>query len=194
MTDRARAAWTECLGPGDWAIDATVGNGHDALALAQLVGPSGRVFGFDIQAEAISATEARLAAAGIGNVELFRCDHARMRDVLPQEARNRVAVVAFNLGYLPGGDHRVITQAPSTLAALDASLELLRPGGLITVIAYPGHAGGDDEAQAVRAWLQAQPPEFIPVESDDPEPGVRTGPWLARVRKRVQSNDSLPLV
>jgi hypothetical protein len=38
------------LRPGDTAVDATCGNGHDTLALAELVGPSGRVFALDLQA------------------------------------------------------------------------------------------------------------------------------------------------
>lgn len=35
--------------PGDFVIDATMGNGHDTAFLAELVGPSGEVFAFDIQ-------------------------------------------------------------------------------------------------------------------------------------------------
>ena len=34
---------------GDFVIDATMGNGHDTAFLAELVGPSGEVFAFDIQ-------------------------------------------------------------------------------------------------------------------------------------------------
>jgi Ser/Thr protein kinase RdoA (MazF antagonist) len=46
------------------ALDATAGNGHDTLLLAERVGEGGRVVGFDVQAAAIEATRARLAAAG----------------------------------------------------------------------------------------------------------------------------------
>ena len=37
---------------GDTVIDATLGNGHDTLELARLVGPNGLVHGFDIQEKA----------------------------------------------------------------------------------------------------------------------------------------------
>lgn len=37
-------------------IDATCGNGHDTLFLAEQV-PNGKVFGFDIQKEAIEHTK-----------------------------------------------------------------------------------------------------------------------------------------
>ncbi len=50
--------------PGDKAIDACCGNGNDTVLLAELVGPTGHVWGFDIQALAIENTAARLAAAG----------------------------------------------------------------------------------------------------------------------------------
>lgn len=51
-------------------------------------------------------------------------------------------LVAFNLGYLPGGDKRIITSSASTLLALEAAKDLLLPGGLISVVAYVGHPGG----------------------------------------------------
>lgn len=43
------AAAMQALRPGDTAVDATMGNGHDTLFLAQAVGPTGHVIGFDIQ-------------------------------------------------------------------------------------------------------------------------------------------------
>ena len=41
-------------------IDATCGNGGDTAFLCRLVGPEGRVLGFDIQPAAITSTHARL--------------------------------------------------------------------------------------------------------------------------------------
>ena len=38
--------------PGDLVIDATAGNGHDTLFLAECVGPAGKVLAFDVQAAA----------------------------------------------------------------------------------------------------------------------------------------------
>ena len=35
--------------PGDAVIDATMGNGHDTAFLCRAVGPSGRVYAFDVQ-------------------------------------------------------------------------------------------------------------------------------------------------
>jgi len=36
---------------GDKVIDATVGNGGDTVLLAKLVGKTGHLFGFDVQAQ-----------------------------------------------------------------------------------------------------------------------------------------------
>ncbi|EUJ17052.1 S-adenosylmethionine (SAM)-dependent methyltransferase [Listeria aquatica FSL S10-1188] len=59
--------------PGDVVIDATCGNGHDTLFLAQLVGPNGKVYAYDIQQTAIEKTEARLDEASCKNqVLLFK--------------------------------------------------------------------------------------------------------------------------
>ena len=41
-------------------MDATVGNGHDTVFLARLVGETGKVIGFDIQEQAIKNTTERL--------------------------------------------------------------------------------------------------------------------------------------
>jgi len=46
----------------------------------------------------------------------------------------------------------VITQESTTLKALDHATELLKTGGLISVMCYPGHEGGDTESDAVRQW------------------------------------------
>lgn len=65
--------------PGDYVIDATCGNGHDTLLLAELVGINGHVLGFDIQQMAVDATKARLENAGVSSqVELVCASHARI--------------------------------------------------------------------------------------------------------------------
>lgn len=51
-------------------------------------------------------------------------------------------LVAFNLGYLPGGDKGIITRSETTLLALEAAKRILMPGGLISLVVYVGHPGG----------------------------------------------------
>jgi predicted methyltransferase len=146
----------QALGPGDAAVDATAGNGNDAVFLAGLVGPGGVVHCFDIQAEALTRTRARLEDAGLLQAaRLYATGHEHLGDALPEAQRGRIKAVVFNLGFLPGGDASVVTRPETTLAALDASRELLDPGGVISVVCYTGHPGGLAEAQGVQAWCEA---------------------------------------
>ncbi|GAB4262119.1 MAG: class I SAM-dependent methyltransferase [Methylomicrobium sp.] len=141
------------MSPGDRAIDATVGNGHDTLFLARQVGTDGTVFGFDIQQSALDATRQRLEINRIATpVCLFLANHADMSNRIPAERHGHIKAVMFNLGYLPGGDKTLITQADNTLEALHASLNLLSPNGILSILAYPGHRGGDKETEAIHNW------------------------------------------
>lgn len=146
----------ERVRPGDLVVDATIGNGLDTAFLARLVGPTGTVHGFDIQPEALARTRERLEAEpapeGRPALHLHLRSHAEMLAAVPEEAHGQAAAVMFNLGYLPRGDHRIVTVPASTLPALAAALKLLRPGGIVTAVVYPGHEGGDAEAEAVERW------------------------------------------
>jgi predicted methyltransferase len=134
------------LGEGAVAVDATVGNGYDTLFLARNVGFTGRVYGFDIQAEALDRTGERLHEAGFSQlVTLVNAGHERMADYVTES----VDVIMFNLGYLPGSDHKTVTKASSTTSAITSGLELLRPGGLMSVVVYTGHPGAAGEQYAV---------------------------------------------
>lgn len=157
-TDLAHSVLRPRIAPGSWVIDATAGNGHDALWLAELVGPSGRVFVFDVQAEAIAATAAR--TGHLRQVTLFHAGHERMKDLLPPEAEERMGAIMFNLGYLPGAGKSVVTHMETTLDALTQSLDFLAVDGAIATVLYPGHAEGAVEAIAVREWARHLPPSF----------------------------------
>lgn len=153
VLDFAHELATGVLDVGDVAVDATVGNGHDTVALAQAVGPEGRVYGFDVQDEAIESTRDRVAREGCADaVRLVHDGHERMPAHLPDEQHGIVGAVTFNLGYLPGSSAALTTTPETTLPALDAALRLLRPGGVVTVVLYTGHEGGAEEAAAVDAW------------------------------------------
>ncbi len=138
----------------DFAIDATVGNGHDTIFLANCVGKTGKVLGFDIQEEALANAHALLRESGLSDrVILLKENHARMKEFLPERDGDKIRVAMFNLGYLPGGDKNIATHPEDTISALNAALEFLIPGGVITIVAYNGHPGGQKECQAVEKWI-----------------------------------------
>jgi len=149
-TARAHREIDAVVREGDIAIDATAGNGHDTVFLARLVGEAGKVVAFDLQEQAIVSTRDRLAAASL--LERVQLVHGSHGTIAEQVAAESVAAVMFNLGYLPGGDHAVITRTEETLRALEGALGVLRPGGILTIVCYPGHEGGDEESAAVMAW------------------------------------------
>ena len=131
---------------GDRAVDATAGNGRDTLFLARLVGAGGRVYAFDIQQEALDETAALLRQNNMSErVTLIQAGHEAMDSYVEEP----VAAVMFNLGYLPGGSRSIVTRPETTLQGLAAALQLLKPGGLATLVLYPGHAEGKKEKSAL---------------------------------------------
>ena len=141
----------ERLKPGDLAVDATAGNGHDTVFLASLTGPEGIVIAFDVQAEAITATRTALERSGAPahSWQLIHAGHETMAGAVPEAWQGKAGAVLFNLGYLPGSDKSVTTSTATTLTALAAALRLLRPGGVTVAVLYTGHPGGQEEADAV---------------------------------------------
>lgn len=139
---------------GDTVVDATAGNGNDTLFLARLVGAEGKVFAFDIQEAALERTRALLIAHNcLQWVELHLRDHGELTQVVG----GPVQAAMFNLGYLPGGDKEITTLAHSSLQALDKCLEILAPTGIISVVTYSGHPGGEEEEAKVADWCQNLP-------------------------------------
>ncbi|MFO0937345.1 MAG: DUF1653 domain-containing protein [Gemmataceae bacterium] len=153
ITEQVHALLRDVVRPGETVVDATAGNGHDTLFLAQLVGPEGRVIAFDCQEIAIGNTARKLAEHDWHNVSLVLGSHAD----LDKHLTAPVAAVTFNLGYLPGGDHARITMADSTRSAITSACRHLRPGGIITIVAYVGHPGGREEAEAVAELCEDLP-------------------------------------
>lgn len=152
LTRKAHELIAEVVDLGDIAVDATVGNGHDTLFLACCVGSEGKVVGFDVQEKALDETRRRFLCEGVEDrhVELHHESHDQLASHVTPDS---LAAVVFNLGYLPGSDKALITQMDTTLNALNQSVDCLRKGGTLSVMCYPGHAGGDIEAEAVKQWM-----------------------------------------
>ncbi len=131
---------------GDNVVDATAGNGHDTVFLAKIVGPAGHVSAFDIQEEAMISTAEKLKALGLSErVTLIRAGHEK----LLKYACAPASVVMYNLGYLPGGDKQFTTEPETTWQSIEQALQLLMPGGIITIVLYPGHEQGKLEKERI---------------------------------------------
>ena len=150
VVDLAKNIVADVVSEGDTVVDATVGNGNDTLFLAGLVGEKGRVYGFDIQQEAIDKTYDLLKARGLQNRVKLICDgHENMG----RHITCGVKAIVFNLGYLPGGSQDITTHPDTTLVAVKISAQLLLNGGIITIAAYRGHQTGKKEADLLEEYL-----------------------------------------
>ena len=186
LTQRAQEVVAEVIQPGDHAVDATVGNGFDTCFLAELVGPTGSVLGFDLQQQAVDATAKRLRASGLRNVRLLQQGHETLAD----ESSEGLAAVMFNLGYLPRADKTVITRAETTLPAVESAMRQIRPGGVVTILCYRGHEGGPEEFAAVENLLSEQKVGYD-LERINSRPNKPTAPVLLVIRKQTLS-DGIP--
>jgi SAM-dependent methyltransferase len=152
-------------------VDGTCGNGHDTLFLCRTLGDGERVLGVDLQAEAIDATAKRLASEGFA-ARLVRGDHADFDRLLATAGFDRIDAAILNLGYLPGGDHGIRTSPAPTVAALEAITARAGPCFRLAVVAYRGHPGGREEAEAVDRFAEGKETEGFErtrSESGDPD-------------------------
>lgn len=134
------------INEGDIVIDATMGNGYDTKYLAQKVGESGFVYSFDIQQTALKSTKKKLERENLeSRVQLILDGHENIDKYVDKP----VSCVLFNLGYLPRADHNIITKPQTTLKALEHSLRLLKPHGIISIAIYTGHEGGMTEKNEI---------------------------------------------
>lgn len=168
--------------PGDVVLDATAGRGRDTEFLAECVGPQGKVYAFDIQEEAIRETRERLHLRGFEQrVKLFNLDHARLGEVV----QGQLKVVIFNLGYLPGSDRLIVTQAASTINALHEALNRLEVRGLLLLTIYRGHDGAREEANAVDHFCRTLPKkEYSVLEGQYTNQGEDTSYWIIVQKNR----------
>ena len=182
LTKLAQEAVASVVCNGDTAIDGTVGNGFDTCFLAEKVGDTGQVIGFDVQKKAIESTLERLKATGFNNVRLLFESHEKIASIV---AKNTVKAVMFNLGYLPGGDHSLITEPRSSTKGIAAAIETLTNDGILTVLAYRGHSGGEEEFTAVERLLQQYSDKHA-VERIDSTPPKPTSPVLFVLKLKKQ--------
>lgn len=154
LTEAAHQEVKQHLRRGSIGIDATCGNGYDTLFLAKHVSVSGHVYAFDLQQKAVENTKKLLLTNDIHHVTIFQTSHEEMLDHIPSEKRSTIRAIMFNLGYLPGGDKTLTTEQETTITALDQSLKLLHSEGILSIMIYPDHPGGQEEKVAVLSWLE----------------------------------------
>ncbi len=181
-TEVSHILLSKFLREGQHVVDATAGNGYDTMFLAKKVGKRGQVYAFDIQAIAIERTKALLEEEKCADaVRLINDTHEK----LTEHIKGSVQAIVYNLGYLPGGDKATITKADATLSSIKQALELLDPGGVISIVAYPGHGGGDCEAKKVENFMPELDSALWDVFSYQRLNAVKPAPYLLFLHKRI---------
>ena len=89
-----------------------------------------------------------------------------------------VSAIVFNLGYLPGGDHRISTKAETSILAVEEGMKLLKAEGVMSLCIYSGKDSGYEEKEAVLDYLKGVDPrkwlvivhQFYNRQNDPPIP------------------------
>jgi len=134
--------WKQTLTSGDVVVDATCGNGHDTLYLAQL---DMKVIAYDIQPRAIDATKGK-----VPNAQFRLQSHATFTET-------QAALIVYNLGYLPGGDKSLTTRCETTLQSVQNALQIATKA--ISITCYPGHLEGAEEEALLIEFFQTLDPK-----------------------------------
>lgn len=159
--DLAYTYWKQLIEPGDIIIDATCGNGKDTLKLAQLnlTKEKGILYAYDIQKQALESAHLYLST-NLPNEQFLRIQfilgsHAEFSPTINPAT---VKLVVYNLGYLPGGNKALTTHTTSTLQSLQRAVQLIQPGGAISITCYPGHPEGALEEKAILDFMKTLSP------------------------------------
>lgn len=171
----AHEVWKKHLKQGDRAIDATCGNGHDTLVLSKL--NLSHLYVFDIQERALIETQKRLGFKK--NISY----HLECHSTFPKTT-SPIHLIVYNLGYLPGGDKSLTTQTETTLKSIEKGVDLLSPGGLISLILYPGHPEGKREEKAVLGYAADFSPKKFQV-SHHKTLNRSSAPSLLLIKKNI---------
>lgn len=151
----AHALWSNIVSPYDVVVDATLGNGHDALFLARCLKGKGTLLGYDIQKKAIDSSSLLFSAnpelTKELDVKFYLTSHEELDALFP-------SLIVYNLGYLPRGDKTVTTSFQTTKKSIERAISLIKPGGVISITSYPGHDEGKIELEHLMTFF-ANPPK-----------------------------------
>jgi Putative rRNA methylase len=208
LTALAHWLWSSTLRPhDDFVIDATCGNGKDAVGIASILFGNDHLFleqqaqllCIDVQEQACQKTQMALSQV-LGpsimtrHVQILHASHAPLPSITNNN--QEPGLVVYNLGYLPGSSNNnnnnnnnttnnkpvVQTRVESTLASITDALLMIRIGGMVSIMTYPGSNRQED--MAVRKLLQA----VVAMTNNKKQ---TTGPsWQDVVKDKDKDNDN----
>lgn len=145
--------------PGDKLLDACAGTGTLSLAMAQAVGPAGRVTAIDSDEAMLERLDAKVRQFGIGNIDVHNMGPARL-----DFRRDYFHAVACSLAW----------QLPPDMAAIAREwYRVLQPGGgvLWAVLAHGAFEPYASELCAALVARGSEPAELSGLAFSGPEAG-----------------------
>ena len=137
------------ISPGDWVADVGAGNGYYARHMADLVGPTGKVFGEDIDDHAVETMRKRVKGSDLRNVEVVK--GAEDDPKLPENSLTAVLVM------------NAYHHFANPQAMLNHILLALKPGGRLVIGDYsnPVHRS---QSRAYQLNIHEIDPELVQSE------------------------------
>lgn len=129
--------------------DFTVGQGNDTVFLASCT-PKGKVYGFDIQEEAIIQTKEKLLKLDLQHVSLALASHEQLTSYIKEPLDAGI----FNFGFLPHGNPAITTMCESSVRAVTLAFQQLKIHGVLVLVLYPGHEEGKRELEQLTNWCK----------------------------------------
>ncbi len=160
-----------------------MGNGHDTLFLAKNLFPSSsQLVALDIDMRAIEITKERLINHGFSHEMAYgqiSLEHRSHTEIDLMSLMHPCMLIIYNLGYLPGGRNKErTTQTETTLISVRKATELLAPGGVLSITAYPGHSEGEKEHHSLESILSQ---DFTPQNGWN----ITAHSWINRIKAPV---------
>ena len=137
ITDTVKKLLLDNVKEKNISVDFTLGRGNDTIFLSENFN---YVYSFDLQKECIDDFELK----NIQNVKLILDSHENVDKYI-----DGFDCGMYNLGYLPGSNKEITTNAESTLISLYKAVNILNIGGFISIVLYIGHNQGKRESQEV---------------------------------------------
>ncbi len=159
--------------------DLTLGNGNDLRKVYNILGPGSKLYGFDIQPISIENTMTLFNDEELENINLILDSHENVKKYV----REKVDIGIYNLGYLPGGNKKIITNYKKVLISLENLLDLLNIGGKIFITFYPGHSSGMEESKHIQEFLKSLDQKIYEILKFDFINQVNNPPFLITLEK-----------